>query len=117
MQSLASAALFPDRVKRVISISAAARSHPLSIAVRYLQRKVLSSDPNWNHGNYYDGQFPYLGMKLAREIATISYRSGPEWETRFGRGRVEEESTPTITNPDFLIEQYLDYQVNKERMC
>jgi homoserine acetyltransferase len=111
MQSLASAALFPNRVNRIISISAAARSHPLSVALRYLQRTVLTSDPNWNSGNYYDSAFPFLGMKLAREIATVSYRSGPEWETRFGRARVEEDSSPKIATPDFLIEQYLSYQV------
>ena len=40
MQSLAAAATFPDRVNRIISISAAARSHPYSVALRHIQRKV-----------------------------------------------------------------------------
>ena len=108
MQSLAAAAIFPDRVARVVSISAAARSIPYSIAMRYTQRRcvlvgtagtgrrrggpgiltprtehaacsachhptlpiipnpdrVLMSDPNWNKGDYYDGQFPFVGMKV-----------------------------------------------------
>jgi homoserine O-acetyltransferase len=113
MQSLAAAALYPDRVNRLVTISAAARSHPLSIALRYLQRKVLMSDPTWSHGNYYEKAYPKQGMRLAREIATVSYRSGPEWETRFGRNRVDEENLPKITKPDFAIEQYLDYQGEK----
>lgn len=52
------------------------------------------------------------------EIATITYRSGPEWDQRFGRQvrprpTDEDPSTPRIPAlcPDFLIETYLDHQV------
>ncbi|KAI7904299.1 homoserine O-acetyltransferase [Cokeromyces recurvatus] len=114
MQSIAAAKLFPNRVKRLISISACARSHPYSIALRHTQRQVLMADPNWNKGFYYKGIPPHVGMKLAREIATISYRSGPEWEFRFGRKRANENQSPALC-PDFLIETYLDHQ--GERFC
>ncbi|CAG8501303.1 8852_t:CDS:2 [Funneliformis caledonium] len=114
MQSLASARLYPDRVSRLICISSCARSHPYSIALRHTQRQVLMADPNWNKGFYYNSIPPHIGMKLAREIATISYRSGPEWEQRFGRKRQREEQTPALC-PDFLIETYLDHQ--GERFC
>ncbi|ORX52023.1 homoserine O-acetyltransferase, partial [Hesseltinella vesiculosa] len=114
MQSIAAAALFPERVSRLISISACARSHPYSIALRHTQRQVLMADPNWNKGFYYKGIPPHVGMKLAREIATISYRSGPEWELRFGRKRAQEDQSPALC-PDFLIETYLDHQ--GERFC
>ncbi|KAI9256922.1 homoserine O-acetyltransferase [Sporodiniella umbellata] len=112
MQSLAAARLFPDRINRLISISACARSHPYSIALRHTQRQVLMSDPNWRKGFYYGGIPPHVGMKLAREIATISYRSGPEWEQRFGRKRANEDQSPALC-PDFLIETYLDHQGEK----
>ncbi|KAJ3207667.1 hypothetical protein HDU67_007336 [Dinochytrium kinnereticum] len=112
MQSLAAAALYPDRVGRVISISAAARSHPYSIAMRYSQRQVLMSDPNWARGFYYDGIPPHVGMKLARQIATITYRSGPEWEERFGRKKADPNGQPAMC-ADFLIESYLDHQGEK----
>ncbi|CAG8593269.1 13211_t:CDS:2, partial [Ambispora gerdemannii] len=114
MQSLAAAYLYPDRVTRLISISACARSHPYSIAMRHTQRQVLMADLNWNKGFYYNGIPPHTGMKLAREIATISYRSGPEWEQRFGRKRAKEDQSPALC-PDFLIETYLDHQ--GERWC
>lgn len=39
MQSLAAACVFPDRVGRMVTISACARSHPYSIAMRYTQRQ------------------------------------------------------------------------------
>ncbi|KIJ06732.1 homoserine O-acetyltransferase, partial [Paxillus involutus ATCC 200175] len=125
MQSLAAGWLFPERVSKIISISGTARSSPGSIAMRHAQRSVLMADPNWNKGFYYDDLPPHTGMKLARQIATITYRSGPEWDLRFGRklrdantpGRVpsgESPRTPTLC-PDFLIETYLDHQ--GEQFC
>ncbi|XP_014767701.1 uncharacterized protein LOC106867363 [Octopus bimaculoides] len=109
MISLMSAALYPDRVGRMISISSCSQSHPSSIAMRYLQRKIIMMDPNWNNGHYYDHQYPAVGMKLAREIATMTYRSGPEWNKRFGRQKIDPTEEPTLC-PTFSIESYLEYQ-------
>ncbi|XP_060076850.1 uncharacterized protein LOC132556455 [Ylistrum balloti] len=109
MCSLTSASLYPHRVERVVSISSCAQSHPTSISMRYLQRKTIMSDPNWNKGYYYNGTFPKIGMKLAREIATLTYRSGPEWDQRFGRGKIDENVCPSLC-PSFLIESYLEHQ-------
>ncbi|KAI8942195.1 hypothetical protein NX059_000281 [Plenodomus lindquistii] len=112
MQSLAAGALFPERVGRIVSISGCARSHPYSIAMRHTQRQVLMMDPNWSRGFYYDSIPPHGGMKLAREIATVTYRSGPEWEQRFGRRRADASRPPALC-PDFLIETYLDHAGEK----
>ncbi|KAL5611474.1 hypothetical protein BROUX41_000924 [Berkeleyomyces rouxiae] len=112
MQSLAAGVLFPDRVSRVASISGCARSHPYSIAMRHTQRQVLMMDPRWNRGFYYNRVPPHAGMKLAREIATVTYRSGPEWELRFGRRRADPQKPPALC-PDFLIETYLDHAGEK----
>ncbi|PVH86723.1 homoserine acetyltransferase [Cadophora sp. DSE1049] len=112
MQSLAAGLLFPERVGRIASISGCARSHPYSIAMRHTQRQVLMMDPKWNRGFYYDSIPPHAGMKLAREIATVTYRSGPEWEQRFGRRRADSSKQPALC-PDFLIETYLDHAGEK----
>lgn len=112
MQSLAAGVLFPHRVDAIASISGCARSHPYSIAMRHTQRQVLMMDANWNRGFYYGGVPPHAGMKLAREIATVTYRSGPEWEQRFGRRRADKAKVPALC-PDFLIETYLDHAGEK----
>jgi len=54
------------------------------------------NDPAWSstRGNYYASIPPHAGMKLAREIATVTYRSGPEWENRFGRRRADPSKPP-----------------------
>ncbi|KIJ37374.1 hypothetical protein M422DRAFT_33714 [Sphaerobolus stellatus SS14] len=127
MQSLAAGWLHPRRAGKIVSISGTARSTPSSIAMRFAQRSVLMADPNWNNGFYYDGLPPHAGMKLARQIATITYRSGPEWDLRFGRklrplaegaeANALDSSKPRLPAlcPDFLIETYLDYQ--GEQFC
>ncbi|CAH2355051.1 putative serine O-succinyltransferase [[Candida] railenensis] len=112
MQSLAYAWEFEDEVNKVVSISGCARSHPYSIALRHTQRQVLMSDANWNRGFYYGKVPPHVGMKLAREIATVTYRSGPEWEYRFGRNRADSSRPPALC-PDFLVETYLDHAGEK----
>ncbi|KAK9461977.1 Alpha/Beta hydrolase protein [Lipomyces oligophaga] len=112
MQSLSYGAQFTESVGRIVSISGCARSHPYSVAMRHTQRQALMSDPNWQRGFYYDSVPPHAGMKLAREIATITYRSGPEWEQRFGRKRADPTKPPALC-ADFLIETYLDHQGEK----
>ncbi|PWA00180.1 hypothetical protein BB558_003762 [Smittium angustum] len=112
MQSLAAAVIFPERVGKLVSISACAISHPYSVSLRFAQRQVLMTDPNFNRGNYYDSVPPHVGMKLARVISTVSYRSGPEWEMRFGRSRLSPDSDPALC-PDFLVETYLDHKGEK----
>ena len=114
MQSLAAGILDKERVGNIVSVSGCARSHPYSIAMRHTQRQVLMNDPAWakTRGNYYDSYPPHQGMRLAREIATITYRSGPEWEKRFGRARADPSKPPALC-PDFLIETYLDHAGEK----
>lgn len=70
------------------------------------------TDPNWARGFYYDGMPPHVGMKLARQIATVTYRSGPEWEQRFGRRRADPSRPPALC-PDYLVETYLDHAGEK----
>jgi homoserine acetyltransferase len=73
---------------------------------------VLMADPHWNRGEYYDSVPPHAGMKLAREIATITYRSGPEWDARFARTRLSPKSPPAFC-ADYQIERYLDWSGEK----
>ena len=114
MQSLAAGIMHTERVGRIVSTSGCARSHPYSIAMRHTQRQVLMNDPAWakTRGNYYNSVPPHSGMKLARQIATVTYRSGPEWEKRFGRQRADASKPPALC-PDFLIETYLDHAGEK----
>jgi homoserine O-acetyltransferase len=112
MQSLMLAAIAPERVRSIVSISATLRSYPQSIALRFVQRQAVMNDTDWRDGRYYGKSFPHRGQKVARGIGTITYRSGLEWRERFGRKRVGD--VPTLAE-DFLVESYLAHQ--GERFC
>ena len=109
MTVLAFAALFPEAVCNLVSISSAARSTPFSIALRSLQREMIRKDPAWNNGNYAADAVPVDGMRLARKLGMITYRSAKEWLVRFGRERVAAEHKPGDPfGIDFEIESYLE---------
>lgn len=99
MQSLAFAALFPDDVANVVAISAAGRSYPWSIAIRFVQRQAVLSDPDWKGGDYYGSRGPLNGLHVARQLGTISYRGPGEWAPRFGRRRVGAPPAPPRGEP------------------
>jgi homoserine O-acetyltransferase len=108
MQAMAFAALHPTRTRRCVSISAPGRSYPLSISLRFVQRQAVMRDPAWRDGHYDESSAPRSGFHLARQIGTITYRSGPEWDRRFARERVREDA-PTF-DQDFQVESYLVHQ-------
>ena len=113
MTSLAFAAQFPDVARSLVLISTAARSQPYAISLRSLQREMIRRDPDWNGGDY-SGSGPIMGMRLARKLGMITYRSGKEWEQRFGRERIaEEHPSGDFLAPDFEIEDYLEHHAKK----
>ena len=114
MTAHAFCAQFPGFARALISISAAARSTPFAIALRSLQREIIRRDPDWAGGQYPLGAGPITGMRLARKLGMITYRSAEEWLVRFGRERAAQERKPGDPfGIDFEIESYLDAQANK----
>ena len=93
-----------------INISGSARALPFSIAVRSLQREAIRLDPNWNGGAYDDATYPESGMRMARKLGVITYRSALEWDGRFGRVRLESDRRDD-EDPfglEFEVESYLE---------
>ena len=114
MTVLAYCALFPDEARSVVSISAAARSQPFSIALRSLQREMIRKDPAWQEGAYTADSMPVQGMRLARKLGMITYRSAKEWRQRFGRERASVERKPGDPfGIDFEVESYLENHATK----
>lgn len=114
MTSLAFALLHPDRCRGLVSISSAARSLPFSIAIRSLQREIIRKDPAWENGAYDFAAGPVTGMRLARKLGMLSYRSAAEWTQRFGRERATDR--PPVSHPfgiDFEVESYLEAHANR----
>jgi len=114
MSSIAYAMQYPGEINYVISISAATRALPLTIALRSLQREIIRSDPDWNQGRYSEDSKPLMGMSLARKLGLVSYRAADEWNSKFDRSRLPaEKRSGKRFEHEFEIENYLEYNAQK----
>jgi len=107
MVVLAYAAQFPGATRRLVSISGSAAASPFAIALRSIQREAILRDPDWRGGAYTDEQPPATGMRIARKLGMMTYRSAHEWRERFGRQPATEKPDAPFA-PEFAIQSYLE---------
>lgn len=114
MSSLAYAVQFPGEVRNLVSISGAAKAGPFAIAIRSLQREIIRADPAWRGGAYARDAEPKQGMRLARKLGLVSYRSAQEWDHRFARNTVSEiRADNDPFGLKFEIESYMEANASK----
>ena len=124
MVVVAFAAVAPGGARRLVSISGSSAASPFAIALRAVQREAVMSDPAWNRGQYGENEHgPQAGMRIARKLGTITYRSAAEWSGRFGRAGLTEVGqraveaalarVPEGFGPRFAVETYLEAQAEK----
>ncbi len=109
MTSLAYLLQHPGSARGHINISGSAHALPFSIAIRSLQREAIRLDPAWNLGNYDEQHYPENGMRIARKLGVVTYRSAMEWDGRFGRVRLDSECREDDPfGLEFEVERYLE---------
>ncbi len=114
MAALAYAVHYPEETDNLVSLCSAAKASPFAIGVRSLQREIIRSDPAWMDGNYPPDKEPVVGMRLARKLGLISYRSAKEWDERFGRDIIHEDGHYDLPfASEFRIEGYLEANAQK----
>jgi homoserine O-acetyltransferase len=124
MVVVAFAAVAPGGARRLVSISGSSASSPFAIALRSVQREAVMSDPAWKGGQYASAESgPQAGMRVARKLGTITYRSAAEWSGRFarqgigpvGKRAVEQalKRVPEGFGPRFAVETYLESQAER----
>ena len=94
MVALAFGERYPERVGRLLVISAADRAHPMATAWRCVQRRTVRFAAQQGCAGG--------GLELARALAMTTYRSPEEFRARFG-------APPTRVNGRFVfsVEEYL----------
>src|SRR6185503_10992621 len=98
---LAFAEPYPERVEQLVVMSAPHESHPLSTAVRSVQRRVV--ELGLETGKTHEA------LSLARALAMTTYRSAREFADRF-------DCTPSIhggRDATFAVERYLRHHGEK----
>jgi homoserine O-acetyltransferase/O-succinyltransferase len=114
MSALAYMLLHPGSVRTHISVDTAPQAQPFAIAIRSLQREAIRLDPHWDDGNYdihaaEGGNYPDIGMSIARKLGVITYRSAMEWNGRFARIRLDpEQREDEPFGREFQVESYLE---------
>ncbi len=113
MQVLEWAAMYPDRVRSVLPLATTARHSPMLIAFSEVGRQAIYADPNWNHGDYYNGPRPNAGLAVARMVGHITYLSETSMHQKFGRRLQDRARYGYDFETDFAIEGYLRYKGNR----
>jgi homoserine O-acetyltransferase len=110
----------PDHVEKIAPIAAAARLDPQCLALDAIARRAITTDDDWQGGEYYGDDHPDDGLALARQIGHVMYLSKASMEQKFGRraaGRDAVRSFPADPAAGFFpyrdVESYLDYQAEK----
>ncbi len=94
MVGLAFAALFPQRLKQLVAISAPHRPATRATALRGIQRRILALGIETGH--------PEEAVALARELAMTTYRTAEELDLRFGQDAVPEAAGEPYAVCDYL---------------
>jgi len=119
MAVLAFAVQFAGVARRVISISGSPAAMPFAIALRSTQRDAILTDPDWQDGQYSGDVRPLTGMRLARKLGTLTYRSAAEWKHRFGRRPASDRRYQSLPPgrahfpAEFAVQDYLNAQADK----
>jgi len=113
---------YPDDVRRIAPIATAPRLDPQCLGLDAIARRAITTDPNWNGGDYYGPEQPDPddGLALARQLGHVMYLSKESMERKFGRraaGRGRAHDTfPSDPAGEFFpyrdVESYLDYNAD-----
>jgi homoserine O-acetyltransferase len=109
MVVLAYTAMFPRAARRLVCISGTAAAAPFAIALRSIQREMITRDPDWRGGDYAVDHPPITGQRIARKLGTVTYRSAAEWQERFGRQpiRADMQGADPFAS-EFAVQGYLE---------
>jgi len=98
MVALAFAELYPERIERLVAISAPPEPHPMSTALRGIQRRIVRLGLETGCGRD--------ALAIARSLAITTYRSTTEFSERFDTAPVR----LTENDAAFPVESYLHHQ-------
>ena len=109
MQVLQWSVSHPEMVRMAVAIATSGYSSPQQIAFNEVGRRAITSDPDWNGGDYYGGVPPARGLSLARMVGHITYLSDQSMHEKFGRRLQEKTEYSFQMDLDFQVESYLRY--------
>lgn len=110
MQATQWAIYYPDFVDNVVNLCSSLTFSAEAIGFNHVMRQAIVNDPNFNGGDYYDGEPPEKGLAIARMLGMLTYRTDIQLAKAFGRARKAESQ---FWGDYFQVESYLSYQGKK----
>jgi homoserine O-acetyltransferase len=107
MVGLCFAQVFPERIKKLITISAPDRPNPAATAQRGVQRRIIEFAKQCGR--------PEEGVSLARQLAMVSYRTPEEFGERFDSAAKGKTAGDPYDICEYLIARGQAYDVAPER--
>ena len=111
-QAMKWAIYYPEIIDRVVLIATSPGFSAQALGFEIVGRDVITQDPNYNNGDYYDKQIPATGLSNARKLAHITYLSAKCMESRFTRSDIRIEHPEKFYSGSSL-ETYLEHQGSK----
>ena len=110
-QTLCWATRYPEQVETGIVIASSARLTAQALAFDVVGRNAIQTDPSYHEGQYYDtGDFPHMGLAIARMLGHITYLSSESMTKRFDVDRHQPRDIATQFEKRFSVGSYLAYQ-------
>lgn len=109
LQTYEWAAAYPEMVGRIVPVIGSGWADGDLIGWANIWAAPIRLDPNWNGGDYYDGEPPLKGLAEALKIVTL-HSQNPKWSNGvFGRAWADEAKDPAESFDNlFRIEAVLD---------
>ncbi|MFD6060945.1 homoserine O-acetyltransferase MetX [Rhodococcus wratislaviensis] len=112
MRALEWAVTYPDQVASALVLAVGARATADQIGTQTTQIAAITSDPDWQGGDYHGtGRIPRAGLRIARRIAHLTYRSESELDSRFANSPQDGEDP--WRGGRYSVESYLQHQADK----
>lgn len=107
MQATQWAISYPDFMDNVVNLCSSLTLSAEAIGFNHVMRQAVINDPHFNNGDYYNGTPPSNGLKIARMLGMLTYRTDVQLAKAFGR---ETKQQGEIWGDHFQVESYLSYQ-------
>ncbi|PBC59091.1 homoserine O-acetyltransferase [Rhodococcus sp. ACPA1] len=112
MRALEWAVTYPDQVAAALVLAVGARATADQIGTQTTQIAAITSDPDWQGGDYHGtGRIPRAGLRIARRIAHLTYRTESELDSRFANSPQDGEDP--WRGGRYSVESYLQHQADK----
>ncbi|KAF0964660.1 Homoserine O-acetyltransferase [Rhodococcus sp. T7] len=112
MRALEWAVTYPDQVASALVLAVGARATADQIGTQTTQIEAITSDPDWLGGDYHGtGRIPRAGLRIARRIAHLTYRTESELDSRFANSPQDGEDP--WRGGRYSVESYLQHQADK----